>query len=246
MANSRNVSLAFHFHPTDQEIIRSILYKMVIEREPLNPSYHGIVHDEDLFGTKEPWKIWEDYGRDQLHDQDLYFICQLKRINYCSSRTHRRIGCEGTWSQRVAPKLIYDGNPNPIGNVRKLRYKNPKSEHNAEWFLDEYSLFVGDEGHDQTTPGFDFVVCRLRKNHNKINGYFLLAARSHNGNQGLTIMLIHRDSPESPTPLPTQPHTSTNNSKTQFSSYPKLACRPSTSNPKLILLSIMFNNRILC
>ncbi|XP_020421234.1 NAC domain-containing protein 68 [Prunus persica] len=169
MANSRNVSLAFHFHPTDQEIIRSILYKMVIEREPLNPSYHGIVHDEDLFGTKEPWKIWEDYGRDQLHDQDLYFICQLKRINYCSSRTHRRIGCEGTWSQRVAPKLIYDGNPNPIGNVRKLRYKNPKSEHNAEWFLDEYSLFVGDEGHDQTTPGFDFVVCRLRKNHNKFD-----------------------------------------------------------------------------
>ncbi|KAH0997144.1 hypothetical protein GBA52_021008 [Prunus armeniaca] len=165
MANSRHVSLAFRFQPTDQEIIRSILHKMVVEREPLNPSYKGIVHDEDLFGTKEPWKIWEDYGGDQLYDQDLYFLCQLKRLNFSGSRTHRKVGCEGSWRGGVASKLVYDGNANPIGRIRQLRYKNPKSEHHGGWYLDEYSLFVGDDGHDQTTPGINFVICRLRKNH---------------------------------------------------------------------------------
>ncbi|XP_021830698.1 NAC domain-containing protein 100-like [Prunus avium] len=165
MADSRHVSLAFRFHPTDQEIIRSILYKMVVEREPLNTTYKGIVHDEDLFGTKEPWKIWEDYGGDQLYDQDLYFLCQLKRLNFSGSRTHRKVGCEGSWKEGVASKLVYDGNANPIGRIRQLRYKNPKSEHHGGWYLDEYSLFVGDDGHDQTTPGINFVICRLRKNH---------------------------------------------------------------------------------
>ncbi|KAI5322269.1 hypothetical protein L3X38_031341 [Prunus dulcis] len=167
MANSGHVSLAFRFHPTDQEIIRSILYKMLVEREPLNLSYKGIVHDEDLFGTKEPWKIWEDYGGDQLHDQDLYFLCQLKRLNFSGSRTHRKVGCEGSWREGVASKLVYDGNANPIGRIRQLRYKNSKSEHHGGWYLDEYSLFVGDDGHDQTTLDINFVICRLRKNHRK-------------------------------------------------------------------------------
>ncbi|KAL6276076.1 hypothetical protein ACE6H2_019677 [Prunus campanulata] len=156
MANSRHVSLAFRFHPTDQEII-----------QPLNPSYKGNVHDDDLFGTKEPWNIWEDYGGDQLYDQDLYFLCQLKRLNFSGSRTHRKVGCEGSWKEGVASKLVYDGNANPIGRIRQLRYKNPKSEHHGGWYLDEYSLFVGDDGHDQTTPGINFVICRLRKNHRK-------------------------------------------------------------------------------
>ncbi|KAJ0959863.1 hypothetical protein J5N97_000401 [Dioscorea zingiberensis] len=58
----------------------------------------------------------------------------------------RRVG-SGTWNQKEAAKLVYDdeGERNPIGRKRKLRYVNQGSVHHGEWYLEEYTSLV-DEG----------------------------------------------------------------------------------------------------
>ncbi|KAB2625142.1 NAC domain-containing protein 100-like [Pyrus ussuriensis x Pyrus communis] len=69
MANP-HAPVGFRFRPSDQEIIRFFLYTMVVKREPLMLLYNNFVHVEDLFSDKEPRETWEDYGGDQLCDDE--------------------------------------------------------------------------------------------------------------------------------------------------------------------------------
>ncbi|KAB2614757.1 NAC domain-containing protein 100-like [Pyrus ussuriensis x Pyrus communis] len=132
------------------------------------PPYDNLVHEEYLFGTKEPWYIWEEYGGDQHYNQELYFLCKVKRLNLMGSHIHRK-----------TDHAEENGNLNPVGQKRKLLYENQGSEQHAGWCLDEYSLLVGADGHDPkthfipstkglqellTNSYFDLVICRLRKN----------------------------------------------------------------------------------
>ncbi|KAB2614755.1 hypothetical protein D8674_021343 [Pyrus ussuriensis x Pyrus communis] len=87
----------FHFQPTDQQIVRLFLYKMAVKNQLLAPPYSEYVHEEDLFGIKGPWELWEEYGG----DQDLYFFCELKRLNLADLHV-RRIDRKirgGTWRE---------------------------------------------------------------------------------------------------------------------------------------------------
>lgn len=110
------------------------------------------MHEEDLFGTKEPWNIWEEYGGDQHYNQELYFLCKVNRLNSMGSHIHRKTDHVGTWIELSEEELVYyaeeNGNLNPVGQKRKLLYENQGSEQNAGWCLDEYSLLVGADGHD--------------------------------------------------------------------------------------------------
>ncbi|KAM1553774.1 hypothetical protein ACFX11_006611 [Malus domestica] len=163
------VPYAFCFQPTDQEIIRSFLYRMAVKRELLLPPYNEYVHEEDLFDFKEPWEIWEEYGGDDHFNQDLYFFCELERLSPTGLRIRRNIG-EGIWSEKQPTKLVYneDGHPNPMGRKKMFLYENRGSEEHGGWILDEYSLLVGADGHAQTASKdryeFPSVICRLRKN----------------------------------------------------------------------------------
>ncbi|KAM1495302.1 hypothetical protein ACFX11_030036 [Malus domestica] len=124
------------------------------------PPYDNLVHEEDLFGTKEPWNIWEEYGGDQHYNQELYFLCKVKRLNSMGLHIHRK-----------TDHAEENGDLNPVGQKRKFLYENQGSEQHAGWCLDEYSLLVGADGHDPkvsknyyTNRYFDLVICRLRKN----------------------------------------------------------------------------------
>lgn len=131
--------------------------------------YGEYMHEEDLFGIKEPWELWEEYGG----DQDLYFFCELKRLNLADSHVHRidrKIG-GGTWREGYPIEPVYDenGNPNPIGRKRKFRYENRGSKEHAGWFLDEYNLLVS-RGEKASNYHYDFpfVICRLRAEEEKL------------------------------------------------------------------------------
>ncbi|XP_008227928.1 PREDICTED: NAC transcription factor 29-like [Prunus mume] len=164
MANSGVTQLlGFRFRPTDQEIIGSFLYKMVVEKRPLTsmPQYNKVIHKCNLFGNnREPSEIWRDYGGDQLKDQDLYFISELQRNGL---RIQRKTG-RGTWSETETYQ-----NVDVIGRKRKFRYENGNaSEDHAVWLLDEYSLFrkASKNGTSSNCYDFDVVICRLRRKGN--------------------------------------------------------------------------------
>lgn len=115
------------------------------------------LHEFDLFGSTEPWEIWDMFKGAELCNQDLFFFTQLKKVNPKGSRIGRKVGSGGTWSEGDVSKSIYDDRTGqPIGRKRKLRYEKVGSPHHACWYLDEYSLFDADIG--------DYVICRLRKN----------------------------------------------------------------------------------
>ncbi|TQE04690.1 hypothetical protein C1H46_009673 [Malus baccata] len=69
--------------------------------------YDNLVHEEDLFGTKEPWNIWEEYGGDQHYNQELYFLCKVKRLNSMGSHIHRKTDHAGTWIELSEEELVY-------------------------------------------------------------------------------------------------------------------------------------------
>ncbi|BFG14351.1 hypothetical protein CerSpe_006250 [Prunus speciosa] len=174
MANSGVTQLlGFRFRPTDQEIIGSFLYKMVVEKKPLTsmPPYNKVFHKCNLFGNKrEPSEIWRDYGGDQLKDQDLYFVSELQRNG---SRIQRKTGL-GTWSETETYRNVKDeingkSNLDVVGRKRKFRYENGNtSEDHAGWLLDEYSLFkkACKNGTSSNCYDFDVVICRLRRKGN--------------------------------------------------------------------------------
>ncbi|KAL6134093.1 hypothetical protein ACLB2K_066326 [Fragaria x ananassa] len=70
--------VGFRFHPTDQQLISYFLHKKVTEEASLY-SYKNIVCEFDLFGSTEPWEIWNMYGGHELRNQDLFFFTKLKR-----------------------------------------------------------------------------------------------------------------------------------------------------------------------
>lgn len=147
--------VGFRFHPTDQQLISYFLHKKVTEEASLY-SYKNIVCEFDLFGSTEPWEIWNMYGGHELRNQDLFFFTKLKRASLKSSRILRKIGTSGTWSETDASKLIKDeAKQKHIGRRRKLRYESKCSKQHGHWYLDEYSLLDSES---------DFVICRLRKN----------------------------------------------------------------------------------
>ncbi|XP_050379648.1 uncharacterized protein LOC126796992 [Argentina anserina] len=149
------IPVGFRFHPTDQELISYFLRKKVTEASTLD-RHRGIVRDFDLFGSTEPWKIWEMYGGHELFNQDLYFFTELKKASPNGKRFLRKIGSSGTWSETDASKLIKDEQEQKdIGRRRKLRYESKSSKHHGHWYLDEYSLLDSE---------LDYVICRLRKN----------------------------------------------------------------------------------
>ncbi|XP_050381600.1 uncharacterized protein LOC126798631 [Argentina anserina] len=127
------------------------------EEEEVPKKENHFLHEFDLFGSTEPWEIWEMFKGAELCNQDLFFFTQLKKVNPKGSRIGRKVGSGGTWSEGdVSKPIVDDRTGNPIGRKRKLRYEKVGSPHHACWYLDEYSLLDADIG--------DYVICRLRKN----------------------------------------------------------------------------------
>ncbi|CAN6559932.1 unnamed protein product [Malus baccata var. baccata] len=157
----------FRFDPTDQEIV-VLLSKIVVEKDPLMAGYDSHIHKCSLFGhISEPSEIWERYGGDQVHGQQLFFFSELKRNR---KNISRKMGHAGTWSESGSKEIEGHRNPNPIGRKRKFRFENKwKSEDHGRWLLEEYSLYdaaahdCSDTKASKNRYDFDFVICKMRR-----------------------------------------------------------------------------------
>ncbi|XP_044473981.1 NAC domain-containing protein 41-like [Mangifera indica] len=138
------------FRPTDDELIGHYLHHKIFCGLPLYRYFN--IKDCDLYGSQEPWEIWEFYKRNSGDDEDLYFFTVLKKKSSNGKRICRRIG-SGSWMGEDAAKEIQT-NGKVIGSKKRYRYENKGSEHDGGWIMHEYSL----SGHDE------YVLCRIRKN----------------------------------------------------------------------------------
>ncbi|KAB2614886.1 hypothetical protein D8674_021474 [Pyrus ussuriensis x Pyrus communis] len=160
--------LGFRFDPTDQKIF-ILLNRIVVEKDPLMAGYDSHIHKCSLFGhNSEPSEIWERYGGDQVHGQQLFFFfSELKRSR---KNISRKMGHACTWSESGSKEIEGHRNPSPIGRKRKFRFENKcKSEDHGRWLLEEYSLYdaaahdCSDTKASKNRYDFDFVICKMRR-----------------------------------------------------------------------------------
>ncbi|KAJ0010141.1 hypothetical protein Pint_33477 [Pistacia integerrima] len=125
MASSSFLPPGYKFRPTDVDLIGHYLHKKFFGL----PLSSDIVKDCDLYGSQEPWEIWEFYKKSS------------KSKIFC-----RKVGL-GAWQGEDAAQEIQDNRV--IGYKKRFRYENKGSEHYGEWIMHEYTLL----GQDQ------FVLC---------------------------------------------------------------------------------------
>lgn len=144
MAAPEGSSSRRDFKPTDVELLQLFLYNKV-HGKPL-PNY-GPILEYDLFGDKNPWEIWDEFGGSHSYDgRDLYFFTLLKRkrkfANSTGSRSVRTIGL-GSWEGEDSGKTIVANNrnqPQPLGTRKRYRFEKSGTDQDGRWILHEFSL----------------------------------------------------------------------------------------------------------
>ncbi|CAB4303097.1 unnamed protein product [Prunus armeniaca] len=135
--------------------------------------YSNVVPEFNLYGKKEPWDIWNDFGGQKLEKgEDLYFFTKLKLVTGKGSRVARTIG-NGTWKGEDRGTMVGDPAKKnmPLGLCKRFRYENDKSDQHGCWIMHEYSLhpsLVKPHSNSNTCGGDGkYVLCRIRKNDRK-------------------------------------------------------------------------------
>ncbi|KAL9427926.1 hypothetical protein AB3S75_030001 [Citrus x aurantiifolia] len=153
--------LGCKFQPSDELLVQFYLFNK-ISGIPI-PFVDDLVRTENLYGSKEPWQIWRQFGGPDLEDgEDLYFFTPLKKKSVNGSRIDRRVGT-GTWQGEDAGKAVVSRkSKKKIGSKKRFRYEKDKSPHNGCWIMHEYSL--NPSLLPQNLRSSDLVLCRIRKN----------------------------------------------------------------------------------
>ncbi|XP_050378403.1 uncharacterized protein LOC126795650 [Argentina anserina] len=109
------------------------------------PRNESLIPELDLYGDRDPWKIWERFearrANDLRRNKDLYFFTQKKKKTARSSRASRTVGKGGTWKGQNAAKEVYlvDQNQQPtstlLGFKKIYTYKNKGSKHHGRWIM---------------------------------------------------------------------------------------------------------------
>ncbi|KAB1210872.1 NAC domain-containing protein 68 [Morella rubra] len=128
------VPRGYRFRPTAEELITHYLLKKVRGEE----LPWGGIHECDLYGEKNPWKICEAYD----HDEDkFYFFTNLKKLK-TQNRIARSAGC-GTWQGNNIGDNIYDKSGKHVIGLNKLfsfKVKDGSRMEKSGWIMHEFSL----------------------------------------------------------------------------------------------------------
>ncbi|KAL5713057.1 hypothetical protein ACHQM5_015171 [Ranunculus cassubicifolius] len=89
--------IGYHFQPTDEQLVDHYLHNKVTGTAA--PWAHCI-QEVDVYGSEEPWKIFESHGLSK-HDDDFHFFSRIKNKfgNGNISRKDRQAG-QGSWMQQ--------------------------------------------------------------------------------------------------------------------------------------------------
>ncbi|KAL6198976.1 hypothetical protein ACLB2K_028764 [Fragaria x ananassa] len=131
-----HVPVGFRFKPTEEELLCYYLRRKIKGlRFP-----QGVVHHCNVFGTKEPWDIWEAY-RDPSDPEtkDLYFFTDKPKMVFSCS-TIRRVDT-GKWrGKKTRTKVHASGSDRVIRWKRRFVYKNCDSVQHDCWVINELEL----------------------------------------------------------------------------------------------------------
>lgn len=149
------------FLPSDKELVEYYLFNKICGNP--DPFNYCFVNEEDLYGIKEPWAIWEEYGGANLEDGvDIYFFTHLKKKSVKGLRNDRKVG-SGVWQGEDGGKVIKSCNSRKkIGLKKRYRYENKGSPHHGCWIMHEYTLNASLL--PQNCQSNDYVLCRIKKN----------------------------------------------------------------------------------
>nr|UBT01697.1 NAC transcription factor 93 [Litchi chinensis] len=156
-----SIPVGHKFLPTDKQLIGYYLFnKILTQIPPFSDHEKSLVKDFDLYGSFEPWEIWQLHGGDNLEDdQALSFFTPLKKISVNGSRICRRVG-SGTWAGEDSGDKIKAGKV--VGLKKRFRYENPHSPHDGAWIMHEFAIHSV-LSRQQQKPDH-IVLCRLKNN----------------------------------------------------------------------------------
>nr|XP_048322384.1 NAC domain-containing protein 12-like [Ziziphus jujuba var. spinosa] len=150
------LGVGYRFIPTDKEVVVFLYDKLHGRSENL----HGYpLMEYDLYGSEEPWQVWNRFGGNRRKGEDLYFFTKLKKVNSNGCQINRRVGSNGTWSAAYSEDIeTRIGCVSVAAHKTHLRYKKQGCPGHGAWIMHEFSLDNYNE----------YVLCRLRKkNDNK-------------------------------------------------------------------------------
>ncbi|KAL5827782.1 hypothetical protein ACOSQ3_019633 [Xanthoceras sorbifolium] len=156
-----SIVAGYRFLPKDEELISCYLFNRIFaQTEPSNDLEKFLFKECDLYGSQEPWDIWDLYGGNHLEEgQVLYFFTHLKKFSVNGSRFCRRIG-SGTWAGEDSGKKIRAGNV--VGLKKRFRYENQDSQHDGDWIMHEFAIDSTFLRQHQKPD--NIVLCRMKKN----------------------------------------------------------------------------------
>ncbi|TXG62811.1 hypothetical protein EZV62_009805 [Acer yangbiense] len=156
------ITVGFRFLPTDQELVTYFLFNRIFaQTDPFNDLEKFSVREGDLYGSQDPWDIWNLYGGDNLEDgQPLYLFTRLKKVSSNGSRISRRVG-SGTWAGEDSGDTITSQNY-VVGVKKRFRYENKKSPDNGAWIMHEFAVDPSLLRQHQKPE--NIVLCRMKKN----------------------------------------------------------------------------------
>ncbi|OIW12115.1 hypothetical protein TanjilG_31222 [Lupinus angustifolius] len=142
----------------DDELIQNFLYKKI--HAEVVPT-HLTILECDLYGSKNPWEIWEAFEGSSYDGRDLYIFTTLKKKSLNGARFLRIIGC-GSWeAEDTGKKVVVEGTNQCIGLKKRFRFEKSDTEHDGAWIMHEYSLHPSLQTNPPTN---NYVLCRFRKN----------------------------------------------------------------------------------
>nr|GMD56899.1 NAC domain-containing protein [Ipomoea batatas] len=163
------IPLGLFFQPFDYDLVR-FLFEFVTGTN----NSEGLIHEEDIFGDKEPWELIR-YGPSE---NMAYFLTKLKKKGklMTARRVERTVGKKvkgkkpGNWHGQDKGKPVFDEKGKYVmGYKRCFVYKNrTEPEQDGQWLMKEFSLpetivKKARAKYPIVEERKDFVLCRVER-----------------------------------------------------------------------------------
>ncbi|XP_052291642.1 NAC transcription factor ONAC010-like [Citrus sinensis] len=121
-------NFGFSVSPSDEQAVQFYLFNKISEIP--SPVLDYFVRNENLYGSKDPWRIWMQFGGPNLEDgEDFYFFARLKKKSANGSRIDRRVS-SGTWQGEDASEVVVSRKSREkIDSKKRFRYEKGESLH---------------------------------------------------------------------------------------------------------------------
>nr|GMD49844.1 NAC domain-containing protein [Ipomoea batatas] len=163
------IPLGLFFQPFDYDLVR-----FPFEFVTGTNNSEGLIHEEDIFGDKEPWELIR-YGPSE---NMAYFFTKLKKRgkSMTARRVERTVGKKvkgkkpGNWHGQDKGKPVFDEKGKYVmGYKRCFVYKNrSEPEQDGQWLMKEFSLpetivKKARAAYPIVEERKDFVLCRVER-----------------------------------------------------------------------------------